>query len=140
MLDEGRFWGVGLEVTSPEPLPSEDPLWDQPRVIITPHAAGNSFGPDSPLVKKIWKFIIPNLCRFLRGEGIACGMGRDYHPGLLPQRMILRQRFRLGHLQANAPEMALIQQTAQPLLIDETAPAAVDQHRVLLHFAQPLLR
>ena len=68
LLDEGWFWGVGLEVTSPEPLPEEHPLWDQPRVIITPHAAGNSFAPDSPLVKKIWKFIIPNLCRFLRGE------------------------------------------------------------------------
>ena len=68
LLEEGRFWGVGLEVTSPEPLPSEHPLWDQPRVIITPHAAGNSFAPDSPLVKKIWKFIVPNICRFLRGE------------------------------------------------------------------------
>ena len=67
-LDEGWFWGVGLEVTNPEPLPKDHPLWDQPRLIITPHAAGNSFGPDSPLVKKIWKFIIPNVCRFLRGE------------------------------------------------------------------------
>ena len=68
LLDEGWFWGVGLEVTSPEPLPKDHPLWDQPRVIITPHAAGNSFAPDSPLVKKIWKFIIPNVCCFLRGE------------------------------------------------------------------------
>lgn len=68
LLDEGWFWGVGLEVTSPEPLPPKHPLWEQPRVIITPHAAGNSFGPDSPLVRKIWKFIIPNVCRFLRGE------------------------------------------------------------------------
>ena len=68
LLAEGRFWGVGLEVTSPEPLPADHPLWDQPRVIITPHAAGNSFAPDSPLVKKIWKFIIPNVCRYLKGE------------------------------------------------------------------------
>lgn len=68
LLDEDWFWGVGLEVTFPEPLPADHPLWDQPRVIITPHAAGNSFAPDSPLVKKIWNFIIPNLCRFLRGE------------------------------------------------------------------------
>ena len=68
LLDEGWFWGVGLEVTSPEPLPAEHPLWEKPRVIITPHAAGNSFAPDSPLVRKIWKFIIPNVCRFLRGE------------------------------------------------------------------------
>jgi len=68
LLQEGRFWGVGLEVTSPEPLPADHPLWDQPRTIITPHAAGNSFAPDSPLVKKIWKYIIPNVCRYLNGE------------------------------------------------------------------------
>lgn len=68
LLAEGRFWGVGLEVTSPEPLPADHPLWDQPRVIITPHAAGNSFAPDSALVRKIWQFIIPNVCRYLRGE------------------------------------------------------------------------
>ena len=68
LLAEGRFRGVGLEVAYPEPLPADHPLWDQPRTIITPHAAGNSFAPDSPLVKKIWKFIIPNVCRYLRGE------------------------------------------------------------------------
>lgn len=68
LLAEGRFWGVGLEVTAPEPLPADHPLWDQPRVIVTPHAAGNSFAPDSPLVEKIWNFIIPNVCRYLRGE------------------------------------------------------------------------
>ena len=67
LLDEGRFWGVGLEVTSPEPLPSEDPLWDQPRVIITPHAAGNSFALGSPLERKIWNFIIENVADYLRG-------------------------------------------------------------------------
>lgn len=67
-LDEGRFWGVGLEVTSPEPLPPEHPLWTQKRVLITPHAAGNSFAPDSPLVEKIWELMIPNVAAFLRGE------------------------------------------------------------------------
>ena len=68
LLAEGRFWGVGLEVTSPEPLPADHPLWDQPRVIIRPHAAGNSFASGSALVRKIWQFIIPNVCRYLRGE------------------------------------------------------------------------
>lgn len=67
VMDEGWFWGVGLEVASPEPLPAEHPLWDQPRVIITPHAAGNSFAPGSPLEKKIWAFIIQNVRRYLLG-------------------------------------------------------------------------
>lgn len=68
LLDEGHFWGVGLEVTTPEPLPENHPLWEQPRVIITPHAAGNSFAPDSPLVRKIWNFMIRNLCNYLHGD------------------------------------------------------------------------
>jgi phosphoglycerate dehydrogenase-like enzyme len=68
LLQEGYFWGVGLEVTSPEPLPEDHPLWDQPRLIITPHAAGNSFAPGSPLEKKIWDFIIPNVAGYLRGQ------------------------------------------------------------------------
>ena len=67
LIEEGRFWGVGLEVTSPEPLPQDHPLWDAPRVIITPHAAGNSFGPGSPLEKKIWSFIIDNVAGYLHG-------------------------------------------------------------------------
>ena len=70
LLQAGHFWGVGLEVTSPEPLPPEHPLWDQPRLIITPHAAGNSFGPGSPLERKIWDFMIANVGRYLRGEAV----------------------------------------------------------------------
>ena len=68
LLQEGHFWGVGLEVASPEPLPKDHPLWDQPRLIITPHTAGNSFSLESPLYRKIWAFMIQNLCRFLAGE------------------------------------------------------------------------
>jgi len=68
VLEEGRLWGVGLEVASPEPLPESHPLWDQPRVLITPHAAGNSFAPGSALDRKIWDFIIRNISAYLRGE------------------------------------------------------------------------
>ena len=68
LLGEGHFWGVGLEVVYPEPLPADSPLWDQPRLIITPHAAGNSFAVGSPLYRKIWAFMTENLCRWLRGE------------------------------------------------------------------------
>ena len=68
LLQEGHFWGVGLEVTSPEPLPPDSPLWEQPRLMITPHAAGNSFAPGSPLERKIWDFMIGNVTAYLRGE------------------------------------------------------------------------
>lgn len=68
LLQAGHFWGVGLEVTKPEPLPPEHPLWDQPRLIITPHAAGNSFAPGSPLEKRIWDRILENVTAYLYGR------------------------------------------------------------------------
>jgi phosphoglycerate dehydrogenase-like enzyme len=41
-LKSGRLAGAGLDVTEPEPLPAEHPLWREPRVIITPHIAGDA--------------------------------------------------------------------------------------------------
>jgi Phosphoglycerate dehydrogenase and related dehydrogenases len=41
-LDNGEIAGAGLDVTTPEPLPSTSPLWDMENVIITPHDAGDS--------------------------------------------------------------------------------------------------
>lgn len=40
VLQEGQPGGVALDVTDPEPLPPDDPLWDMSRVVITPHVAG----------------------------------------------------------------------------------------------------
>jgi phosphoglycerate dehydrogenase-like enzyme len=68
LLQAGHFWGVGLEVTQPEPLPPEHPLWDQPRLMITPHAAGNSFGPGSALERRIWNHMIQNVTAYLHGK------------------------------------------------------------------------
>lgn len=39
-LEEGWIAGAGLDVTSPEPLPADNPLWAMPNVIITPHHSG----------------------------------------------------------------------------------------------------
>lgn len=43
-LIEGRLGGAGLDVTDPEPLPSTDPLWGAPNLIITPHNSGSTGG------------------------------------------------------------------------------------------------
>jgi phosphoglycerate dehydrogenase-like enzyme len=36
-LKEKRIQGAGLDVTTPEPLPANDPLWTCPNLVITPH-------------------------------------------------------------------------------------------------------
>ncbi|MCL1848945.1 MAG: D-2-hydroxyacid dehydrogenase [Clostridiales bacterium] len=41
-LREGKIGGAGLDVTEPEPLPADHPLWGAPNVIITSHTSGNS--------------------------------------------------------------------------------------------------
>jgi phosphoglycerate dehydrogenase-like enzyme len=39
VLAEGRIGGAALDVTDPEPLPDDHPLWSEPRCLITPHTA-----------------------------------------------------------------------------------------------------
>lgn len=39
-LEAGTLGGAALDVTDPEPLPEDDPLWTAPRLVLTPHAAG----------------------------------------------------------------------------------------------------
>jgi D-2-hydroxyacid dehydrogenase (NADP+) len=41
-LQKGEIGGAGLDVTSPEPLPAESPLWTMPNVMITSHTSGLS--------------------------------------------------------------------------------------------------
>lgn len=38
-LESGRLAAAMLDVTDPEPLPQDHPLWSHPRVLITPHIA-----------------------------------------------------------------------------------------------------
>jgi phosphoglycerate dehydrogenase-like enzyme len=38
-LAEGRLGGAALDVTDPEPLPVDSPLWDRQDVLISPHSA-----------------------------------------------------------------------------------------------------
>ncbi len=41
-LQGGHLAGACMDVTDPEPLPPDSPLWDMPNVMITPHVAGQS--------------------------------------------------------------------------------------------------
>ncbi len=68
LLSEGKFYGVGLDVTSPEPLPKEHPLWTMPNVIITPHIAGVSMGHLKSTEERIWSICAENLQNYLQNK------------------------------------------------------------------------
>jgi len=41
-LESGHIGAAGLDVTDPEPLPENSPLWKMSNVVITPHVSGNN--------------------------------------------------------------------------------------------------
>ena len=41
-LESGQLAGACLDVTAPEPLPADSPLWAMENVVITPHVAGTA--------------------------------------------------------------------------------------------------
>ncbi|MEM7432424.1 MAG: D-2-hydroxyacid dehydrogenase [Pseudomonadota bacterium] len=64
-LESGHLAGAGLDVTDPEPLPADHPLWQFDNVIITPHVAGSGSNRERHLV-----LLIENLRRFAAGEAL----------------------------------------------------------------------
>lgn len=67
-LRDGTIAGAGLDVTEPEPLPPEDPLWDAPNLIIAPHMAG---APGAVTAKRLAQVVYENVTRHLKGETLA---------------------------------------------------------------------
>jgi phosphoglycerate dehydrogenase-like enzyme len=63
-LQTGQIAGAGLDVTTPEPLPSESPLWSMPNVIISPHVSGLNphYG------SRAAEIFISNLGFYLKGD------------------------------------------------------------------------
>jgi phosphoglycerate dehydrogenase-like enzyme len=64
-LAEGRIGGAFLDVTTPEPLPAEHPLWSLPNAHITMHLSGRA--QDKMFVRSAERFL-ENLDKYLRGE------------------------------------------------------------------------
>ena len=63
-LQSGRLAGAGLDVTDPEPLPADSPLWDMGNVLITAHTSGAT--------PRFWDrqadLIADNIRRIQRGD------------------------------------------------------------------------
>lgn len=63
-LQDGHLAGAGLDVTETEPLPPENPLWEAPNLIITPHISGGS----QLTTELMWSIFHENVGHFVRGE------------------------------------------------------------------------
>ena len=65
-LAAGRLRGAGLDVTDPEPLPEDSPLWTEPRCLITPHVAGGNHLEETEA--RIIGIALENVRRYVAGE------------------------------------------------------------------------
>lgn len=66
LLREGHFEGIGLDVTDPEPLPSDHPLWSIPNAIITPHVSGHYHL--HATLENIINISYKNLCLYINNK------------------------------------------------------------------------
>jgi phosphoglycerate dehydrogenase-like enzyme len=70
-LQAGRI-RAALDVTDPEPLPSDHPLWGLPNVLISPHIAGNS--PETTI--RAFELAGDQVRRFATGEPLINQVAR----------------------------------------------------------------
>jgi phosphoglycerate dehydrogenase-like enzyme len=66
-LRSGKLRAAYLDVTDPEPLPPDDPLWSIPSCVITPHTAGGHA--DEP--QRLVRHFLDNLARYTTGAPLA---------------------------------------------------------------------
>ena len=62
-LEAGRITAA-LDVTDPEPLPREHPLWRAPGVLISPHVGG----PSSAFLPRAKRLLVDQLGRYVNRE------------------------------------------------------------------------
>jgi len=65
-LQAGRI-RAALDVTDPEPLPAEHPLWDAPGLLLTPHFAGDTLAAE----RRAFALVGEQVHRYLRGEALV---------------------------------------------------------------------
>jgi phosphoglycerate dehydrogenase-like enzyme len=60
-LKSGKIAGAGLDVTDPEPLPSDHELWTLPNVIITSHISARS----QHNLPRLYEVFMENVYRYV---------------------------------------------------------------------------
>lgn len=58
---------AALDVTDPEPLPADHPLWDAPNLLLTPHFAGDTL----PADRRAFALVGEQVGRYVRGEPLV---------------------------------------------------------------------
>ena len=66
VIRANKLRGAALDVTTPEPLPQDNPLWDEPRILITPHVAGWFFLQET--LERIVKIAASNVEAYMNNE------------------------------------------------------------------------
>jgi phosphoglycerate dehydrogenase-like enzyme len=63
-LRSGHLSGAATDVARTEPLPPDDPLWDAPNLLISPHnsARGEGYG------HRAFELFVRNFERYVKGE------------------------------------------------------------------------
>jgi phosphoglycerate dehydrogenase-like enzyme len=72
-VETGRL-RVALDVTDPEPLPADHPLWTLPGVLITPHVGGGATGWEA----RAHRLIADQLARLRQGEPLRYVVSAGY--------------------------------------------------------------
>jgi phosphoglycerate dehydrogenase-like enzyme len=65
---------AALDVTDPEPLPPDHPLWDEPGVLITPHFAGDTVAAE----RRAFALAGDQVRRYVRGEPLLNVVEQGY--------------------------------------------------------------
>ena len=63
-----------LDVTDPEPLPADHPLWDAPNLLLTPHVGGGTRG----WQRRGYQLVRAQLARYLAGEPLVNAVTDGY--------------------------------------------------------------
>ena len=66
-LKANQIQSAFLDVTTPEPLPAEHPLWDLPNAHVTMHLSGRA--QDKMFIRSVERFLV-NLERYRQGEAL----------------------------------------------------------------------
>src|SRR5271154_1575512 len=66
LVSAGRL-RAALDVTDPEPLPADHPLWDAPGVLLTPHLAGDTVAAE----RRAFALVGKQVRRYVSGQPLA---------------------------------------------------------------------